>query len=282
MKKVVDTTLKKLGLKTRALEYKVMEIWDDIVGETITKHASVHAMHRGVLFVHVDHPAWIHHLSFAAQDIKNKLNNAVGVKVVKEIRFQAGNLCNKQKKYQDADNTESLHVNLSLEELQNVELMVQEIVDPDIRKIVASFIKKGKTLNLRKQKIGWKLCPNCGVLIDQKEKKCFHCNLQDTQLIRRKTRSLLWENPWLSYSEIISHVQGLNEETYQGIRRDLIQELWEQFRTASKNSKSIKIPKYYIQTYVMLRTGLSPEKLTYEIIWQTLGENMANKLLGGQ
>jgi hypothetical protein len=62
----------------------------------------------------------------------------------------------------------------------------------------------------------------------------------------------------------------------------MIQGLWERFRSASKSITFVKIPKSYIQTYVMMRTGFTPEKLTNEIIWETLGENMAIKLLGGQ
>lgn len=282
IKKMIDHTLKKMGLKTRALEYKVMEIWEEVVGDTITKHASVHEMHRGVLFVHVDHPIWIQHLSFAAMDIKNKLNKAVGAKVVKEIRFKAGNRCNKQNTYQDVDNKEPLIAHLSWEEIENIKTMVQEIDDPEIRNTTASFIRQGKKLNLCKQKIGWKACLQCGVLIDPKEQRCFHCNLQATQTLRRKTRNLLWELPWLSYHQISAYISGLDQETYTNVRREMIQDLWEQFRKAAKNIKTVTLPKTHIHTYVMLRTGLSPEEVTNEIIWQTLGDNMAKKLLGGQ
>lgn len=282
MKNIVENTLRKLGLQTRALEYKVMEIWEDVLGDTITKHASVHEMQRGVLFVHVDHPAWIQHLSFAAIDIKKKLNAAVGAKVVKEIRFKAGNRCDKPKKYQDMNNSEQLIVHIPQEENKNIESIVQEIEDPEIRKITASFIKQGKKLNIYKQKRGWKTCPQCGVFIKPTEDKCIHCALQAVQALRSSTRSLLWELPWLPYTEIRDHVQGLDQETYDSVRREMIQQLWEKFRISSKNLKSSKLSKTYIQTYVLLRTRLSPEELTPEIIWQTLGNNMANKLLGGQ
>lgn len=283
IKSIIDNTLKKMGLKSRALEYKVMELWEDVVGNTITKHTSVYELHRGVLFVHVDHPVWIQHLSFVALDIKNKLNKAVGAKVVKEIRFKAGNRCNKQKTYQDMDGkVEPLIVNLSKEEIKTIKAMVEEIVDPGIRKTAESLISQGKRNNLCKQKLGWKACPRCGVLIDPKERSCFHCHLQEKQLLRRKTRSILWELPWLSFSQTSSHIPDLDQETYDIVRREMIQGLWERFRSASKSITFVKIPKSYIQTYVMMRTGFTPEKLTNEIIWETLGENMAIKLLGGQ
>lgn len=282
IKSMLDHTLKKLGLKTRVLEYKVMELWEDVVGDTISGHASVYELHRGVLFVQVDHPVWIQHLSFAALDIQNKLNKAVGAKVVKEIRFKAGNRCNKKKTYQDMDdNVKSAIVNLTEEEITKIKMMVAEIIDPDVRKKTESLIMKGKKNNLHKQELGWKACPHCGVLIDPKEKSCFHCLLLAKHLLRSKTRSLLWELPWLSFSQTSTHVPELDQETYINVRREMIQELWEQFRSAYKNIKFV-IPKSHIQTYVMLRTGNPPEKMTNEIIWQTLGENMAKKLLGGQ
>ncbi|MEL7568809.1 MAG: DUF721 domain-containing protein [Dehalobacterium sp.] len=280
--KLVDVTLNKLGLKTRALEYKVMELWESVVGEMIIKHASVVEMHRGVLFVHVDHPVWIQHLSFAAQDIKNRLNETIGEKVVKEIRFKAGNRCNEQKIKQDIGKTASRKRALSFEELEKIEAMVKEIGDLEIRKVVASLIRQGKIITLEKQEAGWIECSLCGMMIEPKKKKCFYCGLKELESLRRKTRFLLWELPWLSYQEISSHISGLNKDIYDTVRREMIQELWLQIRTAAKSRNGQKIPNAHVQTYVMLRTRMSPEKLTPEIIWQTLGENIANKLLGGQ
>jgi len=279
--KLVNVTLENLGLKARALEYKVLDIWESVVGETIIKHASVVEMHRGVLFVHVDHPVWIQHLSFAAQDIKNRINRAIGEKVVKEIRFKAGNRCNKQKIKQDIGKKEPRKYDLSFEELGKIEAMVEEIRDPEIRKVVASLIKQGKIITLEKQEAGWIKCPLCGMMIEPKKKKCFYCSIKELELLRRKTRFLLWDIPWLSYQEISSHISGLNKDIYDAVRREMIQELWMQIRTAAKSKGRQKIPKSHVQTYVMLRTRMSPEKLTHEIIWQTLGENIANKLLGG-
>lgn len=279
--KLVDTTLKKLGLKARALEYKVIELWESVVGETIIKHASVVEMHRGVLFVNVDHPVWIQHLSFVAQDLKKRLNNAIGEKVVKEIRFKAGNHCNKQKNKQDIVKTVPKRKELASEELEKIELMVKEISDPEIRKVVASLIRQGKIITMEKQEAGWVTCPLCGMLMEPNKKKCFRCDIKERELLRRRTRFLLWEIPWLSYQEISAHIDGLNKDIYDTVRREMIQELWMQIRAAAKSKDAKKIPKVHVQTYVMLRTRMSPAKLTHEIIWQTLGENIANKLLGG-
>lgn len=281
VKTVIDSALKKLGLKTRALEYRVMELWEEVIGETITKHASVHELHRGVLFIHVDHPLWIQHLSFSSIDIKNKLNKAVGAKVVKEIRFKAGNSFNKKKTYQDVEKPVNFnYVNLTMEELRKIEGLVEDIEDPQIRKVAASLIKKGKQQYIHKKNIGWKSCPLCGVLVDQKETTCFHCKLKKIKALKAQTRAFLWELPWFNYSKISLHIEELDEDTYDNIRREMIQELWQQIRDAARNNKKVKLPKSHIQTYVMLRTALSPDKITNKIIWETLGDNIARKILG--
>lgn len=279
--KLVDVTLDKLGLKTRALEYKVLDLWESVVGETIIKHASVGEMHRGVLFVHVDHPVWIQHLSFAAQDIKKRLNQAIGEKVVKEIRFKAGNRCNKQKTKQDMCKKEPKKYDLSAAELGKIETMVEEIKDPELRKTVASLIRQGKIITLKKEEAGWLKCPLCGMMIEPKKQKCFYCSIKELALLRRKTRFLLWDTPWLSYQEIRTHISGLTKDIYDAVRREMLQELWLEIQAAAKSKHSQKISKSHVQTYIMLRTRMSPDKLTQEIIWQTLGKNIANKLLGG-
>jgi hypothetical protein len=279
---IVDKVLKTMGLKNRALEYKVMDLWEDMVGDTIAKHTSVASIHQGVLFVKVDHPVWIQHLSFSALDIKNRLNKALGTKVVKEIRFQAGNWCEKQKKYPNVDNNDTSNINLPIDAVEEIQEMVQIIEDSDLRRITASVIKRGKIQKLQKEIAGWKMCPTCGVFINPKQKICIHCNLKQENEIKGKTRALLWEVPWLPYNEIQPYVLGLTEEIYQEVRRTLIQELWSQFREVTKAKQKINIPKSHIHTYIMLFLGYPPEKVNDEIIWQTLGENMSKKLLGGQ
>ncbi len=69
---------------------QVWELWDRSVGETIAKNARPSAFKGTLLLVEVTSSAWIHELQFLKSDIINKLNEALGKALVKEIKFKIG------------------------------------------------------------------------------------------------------------------------------------------------------------------------------------------------
>lgn len=279
LRSVIDKTLKRLGLKNRLSEFSIMENWDIIVGSNIAKHTSVHSMHGGVLFVLVDNPVWMHNLSMNALNIKKKLNSSIGAKVVKEIRFKAGNLPEKQKEYLNAEHEQASIEKLPKNVVQAIDEMVRDIPDQELRSVTAALIKRGKAYALKKEKMGGKICPECNTINVPGQKICFYCTLQKQREIKNKVAVMLWELPWFSFIEMTQYIKDLDESTYKTVRGELIQRLWIQIRDAVKNTKKPEIPNEYVQRYVMIRSGIPPEKITNEIIRQIFGENMVKKLL---
>ena len=280
LKNLMDKTLKKLGLKNRLSEYKIMESWDNIVGHNIAKHTSVHSMHGGVLFVIVDNPVWMHNLSMNVLNIKKSLNSSVGTKVVKEIRFKAGNLTEKQKEYQDAYQEQLEYESLPQNVVQAIDGMVEDISDPDLRSITAALIKRGKVYEQKKEKMGGKPCPECKTINAPGQDLCFYCTLKKQRATKSKVTTMLWELPWFSFEQMSQYIDDLDESIYKTVRGEIIQRLWVNIREAVKNTKKTKVSNDDVQRYVMLRAGLPPDKITNEIIRQVFGENMAKKLLG--
>jgi len=74
-------------LASRIKEFEVLTKWHQAVGETIASHTSAVDIARGHLSVRVDHPVWSHHLSLLKPSLIAKLNEAVGSRVVSDIRF---------------------------------------------------------------------------------------------------------------------------------------------------------------------------------------------------
>ena len=84
---VLPALLRQLGLDKRFREQRLLDLWPAIVGDEIAERTRATRIDRGVLFVRVDHGAWMQELHFIEKDLIEKLReNAPGVEL-NRIRF---------------------------------------------------------------------------------------------------------------------------------------------------------------------------------------------------
>lgn len=77
-----------LGIDGALRKYRVITEWDDVVGEQIARVARPQRIENGVLFVSVSSAPWRAELTLKRTEIIQKLNEAAGSGVVKDIRFR--------------------------------------------------------------------------------------------------------------------------------------------------------------------------------------------------
>jgi len=87
---VLDKSLKRLDPTGRLGEYGVWPIWNEAVGETIARNAQPEKIRQGTLFVKVSSPVWMQQLQYLKDTITDKINEAIGREVVKNIFFVIG------------------------------------------------------------------------------------------------------------------------------------------------------------------------------------------------
>ena len=68
------------------------EIWNQIVGESVSKNAQPSAFKGRLLLVEVNSSVWMHQLQFLKEDIIRKINETMGEEVVEDIKFKIGTL----------------------------------------------------------------------------------------------------------------------------------------------------------------------------------------------
>lgn len=84
----LEHLLTSLGIDHRVHEQIVVNDFDRIMGEAFTKRAKAVKIERGVLFIEVTNSVWRHELFYQKQMIKQRLNEALGETLVKEIIFR--------------------------------------------------------------------------------------------------------------------------------------------------------------------------------------------------
>ena len=85
----LPSVLKSLGLEQRFKEQQLIARWPTVVGPDIAARSSARRIEGGVLYVHVDHGAWMQELHFIEKDLLRKLRSAVPGVPLKQIRFSA-------------------------------------------------------------------------------------------------------------------------------------------------------------------------------------------------
>ena len=86
---LLPTILKQLGLDKRFKEQRVLTLWSAVVGEEIAARTKATKIDRGVLFVRVDHGAWLQELHFIEREIIEKLRALVPGVTINKIRFSS-------------------------------------------------------------------------------------------------------------------------------------------------------------------------------------------------
>ncbi len=87
LKIAIDSMLKRFGIDKAIAQNKALNIWNEIVGDTVAKNTQPDRVEHGVIIVKVSSPTWRQELYFQKKEIIQKLNNTIGKNVIRDIRF---------------------------------------------------------------------------------------------------------------------------------------------------------------------------------------------------
>lgn len=85
---IVNSVLDQRGWRGKVLEQMAVEIWPDVVGDTIARHTMALRFKNGVLFVRARSPQWTQELHFQEARIVARLNGRLRQNLVQRIRCQ--------------------------------------------------------------------------------------------------------------------------------------------------------------------------------------------------
>lgn len=86
---LLPSILKQLGLEQRFKDQHVLSLWPSVVGEELAARTKATKIDRGVLYVQVDHGAWLQELHFIEEEIIGKLRKLAPGVTIKSIRFSS-------------------------------------------------------------------------------------------------------------------------------------------------------------------------------------------------
>ena len=83
----INAFLDRHGLKKGVNQNTAIVLWNEVVGEKISKNTEAISVEHGILTVTVSNPTWRQELVFKQREIIKQLNTKLGQNTIKEVRF---------------------------------------------------------------------------------------------------------------------------------------------------------------------------------------------------
>lgn len=71
--------------------HQIQRIWDEMLGQSITRHARPVALEKGILIIHVDSSTITQQLRFQVKMMIRQINQQMGHERVMDLRFKISN-----------------------------------------------------------------------------------------------------------------------------------------------------------------------------------------------
>ena len=92
LKDILSNLLGDSNLPFNPENARIWEVWDEVVGPTISKNAQPYGIKNKRLRVHVSDSIWLQELEYMADAIRDTLNLELERKAVEKIEFRVGEL----------------------------------------------------------------------------------------------------------------------------------------------------------------------------------------------
>jgi hypothetical protein len=83
--------IRSMGIEPQVRAQVVVRKWPEVVGELLARVSSAQRLRSGLLWVVAENSAWCQELSLRREFLRERLNQAVGEELVREIRVRVGN-----------------------------------------------------------------------------------------------------------------------------------------------------------------------------------------------
>jgi len=87
LKQAIEELVRAYGLNDKLLKTQIEQVWEQIVGKDLAKHTGRIDIDKSTLKIEITSSALRHELSFSKTVILERLNEALGKKVLTEIFF---------------------------------------------------------------------------------------------------------------------------------------------------------------------------------------------------
>ncbi len=240
--------------------------WPAIVGPNVAQHSHPLEFGGGALLVATRSSAWSQQLQFLAPEIMARVA-ALGGPAIARLRFRSGAL--RRARGLPAQPAPSR---------KSAPLPAEAPPSPaaDEREALERVrIRVGARVSAAAR-----LCAECGAPTATSE-YCAPCAGERENRRRIDIERLLFNAPWLEFDELRELISGLGRTEVERARRGLLARWWVVLERARRSPrKPGERERQIASSYVLLHSGLAPERITPEVVRNLLGDDLESRLFG--
>ncbi|MFA5834191.1 MAG: DUF721 domain-containing protein [Bacteroidota bacterium] len=84
----LNLLMQSLGIEKQVEQYKIFDIWNEVVGQQVAKVAQPERLQNGVLIVTVNNAPWRAELTFRKKEILEKIHEKTNSQSIVDIKFR--------------------------------------------------------------------------------------------------------------------------------------------------------------------------------------------------
>jgi hypothetical protein len=132
-----------------------------------------------------------------------------------------------------------------------------------------------------------KICPSCGRRFEGTEAECISCRNQKQNALEGRIRKYLEDTPWAAFAQAGADLPGVREKDFAAVKHrleqqtlDALQRLYFEFYQQPLPARSRPLAERLASRYIMLKTGLTPDKINDSIISGQLSRKLHKFIYG--
>lgn len=133
---VVEEAIRGLGLGDAVAKGAAMQLWPEVVGETVARVTQPETVRGNTLVVTVADSAWLQQLRYMEEPVVEKLNAAVGRPIIEGLYFKVGAI---RPEPQEDEEVEE-QAELDPETAAQLEQVVAALEDPELRETLKQIL----------------------------------------------------------------------------------------------------------------------------------------------
>jgi Dna[CI] antecedent, DciA len=243
--------------------------WSGIVGERVAENASPSGLMGTTLVVTTRSSAWSNQLQLLAPQILSGLAALPEGRAVERLTFRVGKV---QRRWRGSAPRRAAVARRSGE---------TPAPAADAREAFERL--RRRVMELRRT--APRACERCGTPQEEGSPAlCAPCSGTLEQERLEAVQRILFAAPWLELSEIRAQVEGLERGDYERARRQLLQRWWTTLQRVryAKRRTSGGSERATASSYILLQSGLAPDRITPAVVRNLLGEELEALLWGSR
>ncbi|MBV9646504.1 MAG: DUF721 domain-containing protein [Candidatus Eremiobacteraeota bacterium] len=233
--------------------------WPAIVGKAIAENTRLLSVAGDTLVVMTRSGAWSQQLSLLVDQVLQGLHRFPELQSVARLRFRVGTIA--PRRHRRASEVRAVH--------RPAEAL-QPLPDDATARDALERLRWGIVQRQRARSH----CQACGAARDEPG-LCGPCTTADEGRRTALLQRLMYDAPWLRYAGMASLVDGLEQEAYERCRRALLGRWWEILSRSRWTKRVTTLERRVASSYVLLQSGLEPDRVTPTVVRNLLGDELA-------